>query len=912
MKKNCKSNMSENFKRKSALHYALGGEVTKPASQGILAQPLAQRAAMLDNPEAAPIMPNVVPMAPPATALNPGVPTLTNQELGRLGKNAAGTAPPTFMGALKDRYGMGPSGYAHGGAVYSIPGEPGTATFPMHGAAGPSQMDLGAGALPGMDNPLRRGYQSGGMVAPAPRPRPAVAPPSILAPPAMPVAPPVAPPPVAPAPTALRPGRLAPPTTPFNYRNPYPSTDVVEGATRGSKGGPVTDPGKGFPAEQGEDKHHIVVAAGEYVLPNATVDALGGAAALDKIVEATNGAPPNKLTGANALRKFYGGGGIDDFGSKRGITPGSQMPITDNFGNAVRGAPAAQSPVPPLNMEAAARARAADMAAAQARPLPSGTPPPMIADAALKEGVAGIKPAAAPAGPQTVMQKAGAIGKAGGEKIAGAAKAVKGAAGNLAGWPMRVAGSLAATGALGYAGYKGMGETTDEAAQRVGADTSPETSRNVGQRVDSALRGNPYTAPLYNAIAPPDRAHADEYTLGRDIAIRGAGYADNMTGGALGGARKAWERAGGGAPQPAGAGNEQATRGGISPEEAARGDVRPEPQLDWSQTGQRNPNPLRSSRVGNQVTITDGSTPEQQRNAMAFVDRQATALRAADARDRATNPRYNPANIAAEHAAIESKYAAPAQTPGTVTTSDGREVPIQSIEGKMIAGAQNRRMLAESPLRTAQIQSTTQRRGQDLVYDAAVQHRALERQLAMQRAKIEQFNKDRDYNATRGDRAFEQDEKRVESYNKALDNVFVSKGEKGVEMGREDRTRANELIMGTMQELGMDPRGLSPQEFTEMARQAKLVMDTEQNREGMRGMFKTWLTGPFAKRQHLLGRGQVTVKPGALYDTVTDASGNAVSAREYTHGDPNMILNPPAHQRELEALKTGYGRLRDR
>ena len=922
--KKCKSNMSESFKRKSALHYALGGEVTqppaKPASQGILAQPIAQHVRALDTPEAAPIMPNVPPMTAPApSALNPGVPTLTNQELGSLGKNAAGTAPPSLWGAFKDRYGMGPSGYAHGGAVYSIPGEPGTATFPMHGAGGPSEMDLGAAALPGMDNPLRRGYQTGGMVAPPPRPQPVVAPPSITAPPAMPVAPPVAPPVAAP----VQPGRLRPATTPFDYRNPFPSTDVVEGAVRGSKGGPVTDPGKGFPAEQGEDKHHIVVAAGEYVLPNATVDALGGAAALDKIVEATNGAPPNKLTGSNALRGYAGGG----------------LPVPVDPVQAQRFGPPKTPPVSPLNMEAAARARAADYAAHVGRmggagpapgPAPAAAAGPDIGASQRAFAEAAAKPGPAP-GPTTAAGKAGAFAKATGEKVAGAANALKGAPGALARGAMGIVGPLAAAGAAGYAGYKGMGETTDEIAQRLNLDVSPSSTmpptgydavdklpdeasprganQAIGRTMDSVLRSNPFVGPAYSAVVSPARAHADEYTLGRDLAVRSAGFADHFTGGALGGVRKSLQRATGELPaQPAGAGNAQPTR--VAPAAPAAEPTAPPP--DWSQTGQRNPNPLRSSRVGNQVTITDGSTPEQQSNAWAVMDRRAASLRAADARDRATNPRYDPANIAAEHAAIESKYAAPAQTPGTIATSDGREVPIQSIEGKMIAGAQNRRMLAESPLRTAQISSATQRRGQDLVYDAAVQHRALERQLAMQRAKIEQFNKDRDYSAGRSDRAFEQDEKRTEAYNKILDNTFVRKGPKGEELGREERVRANELIMGTLQQAGVDPRTVSPQDFTEMARLAALDMATEKNREGVTGQLKTWVLGPFAKAQGLQGRrGPVQVNKGALVDTVTLPDGRVMTRREYEQGDPNLIINPPAHQRELDVTADAYGRIRN-
>lgn len=95
--------------------YADGGAVS-----GQMTDIFTKRTKMLDDP-AAPLP--VAAPASPAPAALPSVPTLTNQELTSLGKGPTGTAPPTFMGAVKDRFGMGPSGYRGGGKVAG-PGGP--------------------------------------------------------------------------------------------------------------------------------------------------------------------------------------------------------------------------------------------------------------------------------------------------------------------------------------------------------------------------------------------------------------------------------------------------------------------------------------------------------------------------------------------------------------------------------------------------------------------------------------------------------------------------------------------------------------------------------------------------------------------------------------------------------------------
>lgn len=60
----------------------------------------------------------------PAASLTPGVPNLSNEDLGRLGLNAAGTKPPTFMGTLGDRV-LGRFGFRSGYAVGMSPEEGG-------------------------------------------------------------------------------------------------------------------------------------------------------------------------------------------------------------------------------------------------------------------------------------------------------------------------------------------------------------------------------------------------------------------------------------------------------------------------------------------------------------------------------------------------------------------------------------------------------------------------------------------------------------------------------------------------------------------------------------------------------------------------------------------------------------------
>ena len=115
----CKSNMQKQFEAhaKNGLRAFAGGggvdlgnfaenrnimlEAVKPGGQSFNASQQLQPASI-----AAP-----APVAPPAPPVN----TLTTAENASLGKNPFGTAQPTFMGALKDRWG-GVSGYAEGGA----------------------------------------------------------------------------------------------------------------------------------------------------------------------------------------------------------------------------------------------------------------------------------------------------------------------------------------------------------------------------------------------------------------------------------------------------------------------------------------------------------------------------------------------------------------------------------------------------------------------------------------------------------------------------------------------------------------------------------------------------------------------------------------------------------------------------
>jgi hypothetical protein len=83
-------------------------------------------------------------------------------------------------------------------------------------------------------------------------------------------------------------------------------------------------------------------------------------------------------------------------------------------------------------------------------------------------------------------------------------------------------------------------------------------------------------------------------------------------------------------------------------------------------TGQVDPGPsLNVTRNGNNVSITDDGDPTGARGRAA--DQAAIRARYLDAKARAQDPRMDPANIAAEHAAIAAKYApAESLTPHTI------------------------------------------------------------------------------------------------------------------------------------------------------------------------------------------------------------------------------------------------------
>lgn len=70
---------------------------------------------------------------------------------------------------------------------------------------------------------------------------------------------------------------------------PPPNTDMFE------EGGPIT---AHHPAKQGKDEQVVLAAAGEYILPKATVDAMGGPDHLDELVRQTNGKEPNNSNGS--------------------------------------------------------------------------------------------------------------------------------------------------------------------------------------------------------------------------------------------------------------------------------------------------------------------------------------------------------------------------------------------------------------------------------------------------------------------------------------------------------------------------------------------------------------------------------------------------------------------------------------
>lgn len=220
--KKTSSNQSDVFKRKNALRYAVGGELTQPpvfgksrAAQDAAIDAEAVRGTSLAAEQPAPVTPSIT--APPP----PGKPPIYDRMVRIPVADALANTFP-IGNSLTSQSNKALRGFQDGGM---IPGEPGTALFPPDRAhGGPSRMRLGANSgIPGI-------------------------------PPAF------------------------------------------------EEGGPITD---NHPQKQGKDNQVVLAAAGEYILPKKTVDAMGGPDTLDHIVRATNGKEPNNSNGS-ALRAETG------------------------------------------------------------------------------------------------------------------------------------------------------------------------------------------------------------------------------------------------------------------------------------------------------------------------------------------------------------------------------------------------------------------------------------------------------------------------------------------------------------------------------------------------------------------------------------------------------------------------------
>ena len=221
-----------------------------------LRKTLKEREQLLDNPEQQPNATRVPPRP------LPGVPMLHNADFEALGKNAAGTAKPTFFGAFRDRYGMGPSGYADGGLMTDI--------FTKRTKA--------------LDNPEQQEAPKPAPAAPAPAPLPGV-------------------------PTLTNQelsslGKNAAGTAQPTFFGAL--RDRWGGNSGYAGGGKIKGPGGPT-----DDKIPAMLSDGEYVLPAKTVKKVG-VDKLDKLVMKTNHKAPVHLQRKPGLRRYAEGGVADE------------------------------------------------------------------------------------------------------------------------------------------------------------------------------------------------------------------------------------------------------------------------------------------------------------------------------------------------------------------------------------------------------------------------------------------------------------------------------------------------------------------------------------------------------------------------------------------------------------------------
>ena len=238
------------------------------------------------------------------------------------------------------------------------------------------------------------------------------------------------------------------------------------------EGGPITAQ---HPPKQGKDNQVVLAAAGEYILPKATVDAMGGPDTLDNIVRATNGKEPNNANGS-ALRAENG----LEIPRNRALVP--YNPVVGQAGG------------PPLGVPDSGSFRPGDAGYSRA-------------NAALNEvgGKAGNKTAA--------------LAKESLRKFA----IPKGFGAKAVAFPvqqgMKIAPHLMAANAI-REGYRGANTPTSEFAAE-----SPNLSRAMQQPAAQAvLRNTPFVGPAINALFPqtPDGNQA----VG-DLGLRGAAIMQN-------------------------------------------------------------------------------------------------------------------------------------------------------------------------------------------------------------------------------------------------------------------------------------------------------------------------------------------------------------------------------------------------
>ena len=487
--KNIKSNQTQVFKRKNALRQAFGS-TPKFASGGVVQIP-----PTLGNPPAA--APASMSFATPAPSITAPPPPPAPVAPGKLNSVSGTRVAPNNDPLL--RPGMAPMGGAPRAAagLYVNQSEPTADVFVPHAPQAahgtPSALRLGAAGVPG----IPPAFDAGGVIGNYHKAMSNELDAGVIAPP-----------PAAPAAQATFMNKLAAlpvdmiaaapgrnkldtrallgqnsagtaqrmPGDPIDAGFAIPSlraapSPYVENAQipevqkvmRGfAEGGPIGD--ERDPPKQGPDKEHIVAAEGEYILPKATVDALGGPDAVDQMVRETNGKEPNHTQAGSTLRHAAGG-----------------LPVLYDPVQGQRFAP------------------------------PNPTYEPV-------QPKATINPAAdfeRGMGPQTRTMK-----------TVHNPLRPSGLGMRMLGGTLRATGPIAAAGYLGATAKEVAGTPTSQYMQRFGQNDSPKTDNTVRNAVTSGvLRNAPLLGPVLNAFVPQTPSGNEAVN---DIGVRAAGAASDL------------------------------------------------------------------------------------------------------------------------------------------------------------------------------------------------------------------------------------------------------------------------------------------------------------------------------------------------------------------------------------------------